>query len=497
MTDTITATGTLEHIDPQALILESNVRPSAPVDKEFVATIKQFGVLMPVLARRDPQGNVLVRAGQRRTLGAREAGVATIPVYITNADDKTAERIIEQIVENDQRKELTDGDRAAAYQQLAFEGLSVATIAKRVGVKRDVVQAGIDVAENATAASAISTHDLTLDQAAVLIEFEGDDTIVNSLIDVATSDPGKFEHAAQRARDDRARTLAVAAATEDAEGRGFRVLDRRPVTWQADEHTSIDDLATADGERATASHIEAVEGRAVYVDTDWDGNVRVSYYLPTDGFKAAGFKKLASNGTVRQPMSEDEKAERKTLIANNKAWKSAETVRRAWLAGLVNRKTLPKDATGFIARGMTEFAADLARGVHNGNKLAHEFFDLDRGDSYCAPDKLAGIVETTPTKANHVSLAVVLGAIEGGTSVQTWRSPDRDSAAYFTQIGAWGYPLSEVEQIVIDKHAELQQAWAAQRAADEAPSGANDGVEYAGDVNGDDLPEEDFDPLDE
>ena len=154
MTDAITATGTLEHIDPQALILESNVRPSAPIDKEFVATIKQFGVLMPVLARRDEHGNVLVRAGQRRTLGAREAGVATIPVYITNADDQTAERIIEQIVENDQRKELTDGDRAAAYQQLAFEGLSVATIAKRVGVKRDVVQAGIDVAENATAASA-------------------------------------------------------------------------------------------------------------------------------------------------------------------------------------------------------------------------------------------------------------------------------------------------------------------------------------------------------
>ena len=491
MTDTITATGTLEHIDPEALILEANVRPSAPVDKDFVATIKQFGVLMPVLARRDEHGNVLVRAGQRRTLGAREAGVATIPVYITNADDKTAERIIEQIVENDQRKELTDGDRAAAYQQLAFEGLSVATIAKRVGVKRDVVQAGISVAENATAASAINAHDLTLDQAAVLIEFEGEDDIVDRLIEVATSDPAGFEHAAQRARDDKERAESIAQATDDVLVRGFRILDRQPSTWQADEYTNINDLAT-DGERATVENIEALDGRAAYVDMTWDGDVRVSYYLPTDGFKVAGFKKRASDGTVRQPMTEDEKAERKVLIANNKAWKSAETVRRAWLAGLVNRKTLPKDTARFIARGVTEFAADLARGVQNGNTLAHEFFNVDRGSSYYAPDKLAGIVEATPTKANHVSLAVVLGAIEGGTSVQTWRSPDRDAAAYFAQIAAWGYPLSEVEQLVIDKHAELQEIRAAQRAAHEAQIAADEAS--AGEI---DPSDEDIDAFDE
>ncbi len=467
MTDTTTALGTLEHIDPSVLVLEANVRPSAPVDKDFVATIKQFGVLMPVLARRDEHGNVLVRAGQRRTLGAREAGVASIPVYITNADDQTAARIIEQIVENDQRKAITDGDRAAAYQQLAFEGLSVATIAKRVGVKRATVEAGIAVAENATAATAIHQHELTLDQAAVLIEFEGDDATVANLIEVATENPGGFEHAAQRARDDRARTQAITAAQDEAAGRGFVVLERQPSTWEKDDHTSIQELATAAGERATVEDIADIEGRAVFVSTDWQGEVLTRYYLPTDGFKEAGFKKVAANGEVRQPMTEDEKAERKVLIANNKAWKSAETVRRAWLAGLVNRKTLPKDAARFVGRGLTEFAADAARGTQNGNVLAHEFFDVERS-GYYSPDKLAAIIEATPTKAVHVSLAVVLGAIEGGTSVNTWRNPDRAAAAYFAQIAAWGYPLSEVEQIVIDKQAELQEARAAQRTAYEA-----------------------------
>src|SRR5689334_24043901 len=59
----------------------------------------------------------------------------------------------------------SDGDRAAAFQQLAFEGLSVTAIAKRTGTKQAVVKNGLAVAENAVAVSAIQEHQLTLDQA--------------------------------------------------------------------------------------------------------------------------------------------------------------------------------------------------------------------------------------------------------------------------------------------------------------------------------------------
>ena len=77
MNATATA-GSVEMIDPHVLILEQNIRTEAPIDKAFVETIRQEGVLQPVLGWRDSEG-VHVRAGQRRTLGAREAGVATIP----------------------------------------------------------------------------------------------------------------------------------------------------------------------------------------------------------------------------------------------------------------------------------------------------------------------------------------------------------------------------------------------------------------------------------
>lgn len=82
------------------------MRPSAPVTAAFVQSIRENGVLTPVLARRARYGNVLVRAGQRRTLAAREAGTTTIPVYIVDADEATVERIIQQMVENDQREAL-------------------------------------------------------------------------------------------------------------------------------------------------------------------------------------------------------------------------------------------------------------------------------------------------------------------------------------------------------------------------------------------------------
>ncbi len=214
MINTTATPGIVEHIDPNVIVVEANVRTEATLRPEFVASIKQNGVLTPILARRDTQGNVIVRAGQRRTLAARQVGLATIPAYITDADEKTIDRIVQQMAENEHRESVTDADRVAAYQQLAFEGLSPAAIAKRLSTKPATVKAGIAVADNDTAAAAaIVSHSLTLDQAASLIEFEGDENTVATLIDVAENDPAQFAHAVQRARDEEHLTKIKADAT--------------------------------------------------------------------------------------------------------------------------------------------------------------------------------------------------------------------------------------------------------------------------------------------
>ncbi|MBG6059802.1 ParB family chromosome partitioning protein [Cryobacterium sp. MP_M5] len=459
MTNSIATVGTIEHIDPNLIVVEANVRTEAALGREFVASIKVNGVLTPILARRDDKGNVIVRAGQRRTLAAREAGLVTIPAYIVESDETTVERIVQQMAENDHREAVTDADRVAAFQQLAFEGLTPAVIAKRLGSKPATVKAGIAVAENAVAASAIVSHSLTLDQAATLIEFEGDDETVSVLIDIATTTPEKFAHAAQRARDE-ARIKAIkATATADLIERGYEILDRDRGSYETD-YVSISYLSTADDEQVTVQHLTDAPGRAAYVYAYASSDTAfVRYYLKDP--KAAGFRKSSGSGATSGPMTDDEKAERKTLIANNKQWASAEVVRREWLAEFLSRKTLPKDTAKAIAVGLTVHHGVVGKAIQNGNVLAHTLLGLERAN-YWSADKLSALVDHSPTKAQHVTLAIVLAGIEDSTSKGTWRYPDAHSALYFGQLAAWGYNLSEVEQIVIDTVAEKAATKAAE-----------------------------------
>ena len=104
-------------------------RDDAALDADFVASVKQHGLTNPIVAVRTADGVVRVRAGQRRTLAARECGLATIPVYVRRVTDgegdekaQAVERVAEQIVENDQRQALADAQRVRGIQQLLDAG---------------------------------------------------------------------------------------------------------------------------------------------------------------------------------------------------------------------------------------------------------------------------------------------------------------------------------------------------------------------------------------
>ncbi|WP_434318984.1 ParB/RepB/Spo0J family partition protein [Leifsonia sp. P73] len=361
-----------------------------------------------------------------------------------DADGLTAQRIVQQMVENDQREALTDGDRAAAFQQLAFEGLSVTAIARRTGTKQKQVKTALAVAENRAAANAIQEHQLTLDQAAVLIEFDGEDELRSDLIQVATTDPAQFAHAAQRARDEKSRAKTKADAEADLEGRGYLILDVDPGYYDT-EYTRISELLTADDQRVTVENIENLDGRAAHVRIYADGDANISYFLRDP--KAAGFHTYGGTQPKSGPMTDEEKAERRTLIANNKAWASAEIVRREWLTTLLSRKALPKNAAVVIAKGLTIHRQSISTAAREGNEHAHRLLGLEPS-GYFENDKLVALLEQNPGKAQHVALAVVLGACESVTSKQTWRYPSSTNRDYFTQLAAWGYGLSDVEQIV-------------------------------------------------
>ncbi|WP_100812136.1 ParB/RepB/Spo0J family partition protein [Microbacterium sp. HA-8] len=436
--------GILEYVDPAQIVLETNVRPSAPLTDEFIATIREHGVLQPVRGRRDDTGSVIVRAGQRRVLAAREAGLTAIPVFVVDSTEHTVERIVEQIVENDQREALTDTERTAAWQQLALEGLTPAVIAKRTGTKTARVKTGLKVAGNELAATAIAAHQLTLDQAAALVEFEADEGTVAELIAIAVETPGQFDHAVQRARDDQARARAREATEQDLAAQGYTILDREP-GYQDTTHTRITELVDSDGNLVTAEQIAGLDGAAALVRVYYGDDVHVTYFLADP--KAHGFAPRFGGGQSG-PMTDEEKAERREVIANNKAWDAAQTVRREWLTQFFGRRTLPKDAPRVIATALAADRTVVAKGLDGGNKLAHDLLGVAQ-DSGWGADRLAGFVHTHPAKAAHVTLAIVLGGLEGSTGRHSWRNPDRRTGGYLTTLEAWGYTLCDVEQIVV------------------------------------------------
>lgn len=488
MTDTTTSTVTDEFVmlDPNEVIVESNVRTEDKtfLTKDFIDTIRTEGVLTPVLCRRSEDGTVHVRAGQRRTLAAREAGVL-LPARIVSGDDTTADRIVQQIIENDQREALSNADRAAAWQQLALEGLTPTKIAKRTGRKANEVKAGLQVAESAVAVETVTKHAITLDQAAVLIEFEDDPDAHARLVEYAEQAPAQFNHEVQRVRDNRTRKAEAAAKRDELAAAGWTIIDRA-YGWGEDGYNQwvgINGLVNADGQKVTPEDVADVEGREATVSTGYNG-VQVTYLIPKKIARERKYRDQYANPATSGPMTDEQKAERKALIENRKQWVSAEAVRREWLAAFLASKTLPKDALQFVGIGLTDNRHSLASAAEKGNTAAADMLGIKAPESsgYYQPSALDGWVAQHPTKALHAAVAVVLGGYEEATHKDTWRNPTDRDATYLARLVAWGYVLSDVEQIVIDT---------IERRAAERAQAESDALAHADDHEP--LPEDDAD----
>ena len=105
---------------------------------ELAASIREIGVLQPVLARDVGNGRYQLVAGERRWRAARRAGLTTIPAIVRRTDDLNS--IEQALVENLHRQDLTPLEEAAAYQQLIEDfGLTHEQVSVRVGKSRSVI----------------------------------------------------------------------------------------------------------------------------------------------------------------------------------------------------------------------------------------------------------------------------------------------------------------------------------------------------------------------
>jgi ParB family chromosome partitioning protein len=115
-------------------------RHTFPPDElaELAASIKESGVLQPIMVRRKGDGIYELIAGERRWRASKEAGLETIPVVIRNCSDQ--ESLLLALVENLQREDLNPMETARAYSRMMNEfGLTQDAIAAKVGRDRSSV----------------------------------------------------------------------------------------------------------------------------------------------------------------------------------------------------------------------------------------------------------------------------------------------------------------------------------------------------------------------
>ncbi|MCE2881352.1 MAG: ParB/RepB/Spo0J family partition protein [Planctomycetaceae bacterium] len=123
---------------PVEQIVPNRRQPRTDFDEaalsSLAASIKQAGLMQPVMVRPSAQGFELV-AGERRWRAAKLIGLATIPALVREIDEQTAAELA--LIENVQREDLNPMERAYALRRLSSDfSLTHQDIADRVGLDR-------------------------------------------------------------------------------------------------------------------------------------------------------------------------------------------------------------------------------------------------------------------------------------------------------------------------------------------------------------------------
>jgi ParB family chromosome partitioning protein len=444
----------LELLDPAEIEIR-NLRDVEP-DQDLIDSVRRDWLLQPVGVLRTRDGELVLRFGQRRLKACIAAG-RHVPALVVDGTTGTTQaeidRIFLQLAENDNRKDLTAAERASAVATLFELGATTADVTRRTGYGKGEIAAARKAAGSETALTLAAQYPLTLEQLAVITEFDDSPGIATGLAETARDNPAQFTHAAQLARDEREGAAMLAARAAELASQGHTVTTERQhyenllTYWAGPDRKQL----------TPETHKDCPGAVVVPYATGHSDSRRIgeSWYC-TDP-RGNGHKKFRSGQPERNP--EEASAERSMVLKNNQAWRSAATVRRQWLRDvLLQRKDLPAGADLLIARAIAAadnfFLSALSTMSGGTHKTARELLGTGKAgyEDYQRVDPLLGLLEgVSEQRAHMITLALVLGAYEEqAADPYTWRHPGQPARQYLTALAGWGYTPSAIEQGVID-----------------------------------------------
>jgi ParB family chromosome partitioning protein len=443
-----------------------NVRQDLDLTPEFLASVAEMGVRMPLLITREATGGLRVLEGHRRLAAAVKAGLAEVPCVLdAERSGDEASQFLDMLVANSggYRKNFTPVEEAAALFAAHEAGASRTRIRKSTGRKADEVKTALAVggmSEQAREAAGELASQLTLDQLALLAEFDGDPAAVEQIVTALRHGYG-VEYVAERIRQDQAE------AAEHKQLRAGLEAAATPITDDLPEGAVRLTVLVHDQDDLTPETHAACPGRGVFFPT-WSKLHPVHYCTNPSAHGHAVRSLLLHSGSSDSadaaaaavqpdpPVDEPPDPGRRLVIEGNKAWKAASEVRKRWLGNVFARRSAPREAAPFVARQLLTMPDPVRSGLAGapGREL------LSQITGRTAAGWLEACDTTPATQLPLLMLAPVVTAYEAamteGEGKNTWRTdryspcPRREAGAYLTFLASIGYPLSAIEQALAD-----------------------------------------------
>jgi len=208
---------------------------------ELAASLKEHGVLQPILVRPRPDGRFQLIAGERRWRASKLAGLDAIPALVEEIDDETALEIA--IIENLQREDLSPLDEALMYDRMTRErGYSIRKLAQKLGKDKGYIENRLRLADApAEVKQLVSLRKDTLSHAYELLKL--------------TDDRKRRKLAEQVARGE----LSLVKLRERIDGRPRRE-DANPHADAEDHEAAPEETGTTDVEAAIDEALSAWSG---------------------------------------------------------------------------------------------------------------------------------------------------------------------------------------------------------------------------------------------
>ena len=436
-----------------------NLRDEVKPNPGLVANLKTDGVaglLQPIIVTAHPDGvGHLIVDGHERVASFQEAATTRpelthIPAMIRPDLADRAAQLVTMLRTGVHRRQLSSVEEARGVAQLSLAGLSAPQIAKRTGYKRRQVDDALTVAGMAAeTARQVVARGLDLHQAAIVQGFADDEQAVARLLEAAENGPIAFDKRAAEARADREETQQREARIAELTAAGVTVLDADVLYGPDRLHRRLTELLH-NGQPITPEGHAGCPGHAVAVERMY-GSTREAWCC-ADWRTHQHTERFPSPRPAGGPMSDEQKAERQEVIANNKAMRAANEVRRAWLTDLFGRKTI-KGAARYVAETLVARPYFLGRWTQKNATLLDEFL----GTTISRDDRSVAAASANDARCAVYALAAIAAAHENEITHDTWRSTDTTTARWFAFLASIGYDLDPVEQLVIDK-ATAQEA---------------------------------------